>query len=351
MTPRAPSCFAERMFDFAAIRDDLTRALGSHLERDREDGVFHVALGGPGSVPALADLDTPEVHLDVLPDPPTEAQRTALASLGYTPSNERTWRHPGGWRLVVCGHESGWRVRQTALRALLTDDAATAGAYRAAFEREGRAAADAAFETAAAKHHARTVGFGPAEFVAGELRGLPVAWMFAGGLALDLHFGTVTRPHEDVDVILPRDRQEEAKALLETRGWRLDACRGGAYRAWTEPLEPPHFQVHARRADFTDVLMIDFMFSNLSHDTWHFRRDESVTRPLTEARRFTPNGLPYLAPELVLLFKSGSGGRAPRGKDQTDFERVSPSLDDQGRRWLRSVLAARSSNHPWLGAL
>ncbi|WP_110884947.1 nucleotidyltransferase domain-containing protein [Deinococcus yavapaiensis] len=339
------------MLDFEAIRDDLTRALGSYLDRGRTDGVFHVALGGPGSVPDLADLDVPEVHLDLLPSDLAQPQAAALQALGYAASGERTWTHRGGWRLVVCEHDSAWRIRQAALRQLLMQDEQAAIEYRASFGQVGREAADEAFEAAATKYLARTAAFQPAEFVARELSDIGLPWMFAGGLALDLHLGTLTRPHEDVDVILPRDRQAEARRYLEARRWRLDACRDGTYRAWTETLEPPHFQVHARRADFTDALLIDFMFSNLSGDTWHYRRDEGVTRLLSEARRFTSSGLPYLAPELVLLFKSGSGNRAARGKDQRDFERVRPELNEEARRWLRNVLEARAPRHPWLDEL
>ncbi|MBX8467355.1 hypothetical protein K5D85_19650, partial [Deinococcus sp. RIT780] len=105
--------------DLDSATHDLRAHLGDFLDRNRPDGVFHVQTGGPGSVPSLADLDSPELHLDLLPDPPTQEQRAALSRLSYRPHDERTWTHPGGWRLVISDHGSGWRAEQAALQGVL----------------------------------------------------------------------------------------------------------------------------------------------------------------------------------------------------------------------------------------
>ncbi|THF85327.1 hypothetical protein E7T09_17765 [Deinococcus sp. KSM4-11] len=329
---------------------DLRRGLGDFLARDRTDGVFHTEVGGPGSVPALAGLDAPELHAELLPEVPTDTQRAALVHLGYVPETDARWWHPGGWRLVLPDHGSGWRSRQHALRALLIADPRAALEYRRVYGRRGRDAADRALEAAALEHHVRTVGWRPMQFAARALAHLDAPWMVAGGLALDLHAGRVTRPHDDIDIVLPSTAQEQLPNLL--RGWRLDASVNGSYQTFTPPLELPAYQIHGRHPDLPDVLMLDVMLTDLSGGVWHYRRDPTITRPLQGARRVGDLGIPYLAPEIVLLFKAGSSnGQGPRGKDAHDFERALPTLDAPARTWLHGALHHTRPGHPWLERL
>lgn len=328
---------------------DLRTQLGDFLAGHRPDGVFHVQPGGPGSVPALADLDAPELHLDLLPDPPTQEQRAALTHLGYRPQTERTWTHPSGWRLVLCDHTSGWRAEQAALQGVLRHDPHAARTYRAAFTAAGRDHADHTLRPAALTHHARTVGLTPARQVARLLAPLDAPWMIAAGYALDLYLGHTARPHDDLDVILPRYVQARLPELLP--GWRLDAPIDGTYRPYTAPLDPPHHQIHARHPDLSGVLMLDLLLTDLRGGTWHYRRDPRITLPLDRARKVSPDGLPYLAPEAVLLFKAGTAGRDPRGKDEQDYQRVQPTLTADARTWLRGALTLTRPDHPWLTGL
>src|SRR6476469_6403102 len=83
--PPRPVCCAGRMPQLDGADADLRRGLGDFLARDRTDGVFHTEVGGPGSVPALAGLDAPELHAELLPEVPTDTQRAALVHLGYVP--------------------------------------------------------------------------------------------------------------------------------------------------------------------------------------------------------------------------------------------------------------------------
>ncbi|WP_135228319.1 nucleotidyltransferase domain-containing protein [Deinococcus fonticola] len=328
----------------------LKKTLGDFLDRGREDGVFFVQAGGPGSVPALSDLDVPELHVDVLPGELSEQQRSGLLQVGYVPDSGH-WVHPGGWRLVFPDHGTGWRAEQQALASLLSADNGAAAGYRHVFEAQGRRAADHAFADAALRHHARTVGFSPAEFIAQTLAPLDAPWMFAAGVALDLHLGRVARPHDDVDIVFPRERQPDLLALLRAGGWRTDAPLDGTYQPWTAPLEPPHHQVHARHPDLPDVILADFMFTDLSGERWHYRRDPGITLPLSEARRHAENGLPYLAPQAALLFKSATSGGQPRPKDEQDFRRSLPTLSTPEKEWLAQQVARTTAQHPWLAAL
>lgn len=333
------------MPDLNAAIHELKDALGDYLDGGREEGVFNVQIGGSGNLPTLSDLDLPELHLDLLPEPPSEEQRRTLKALGYVPEGE-AYLHPAGWRLMLPDHSSGWRAEQQALRALLLADEGAAARYRRVFVSKGRAAADQALQAEATAHHARTVGFGPAQMVAGMLAELDAPWMFAGGVALDLHLNRITRPHDDLDVAVGQEAQSQLPEILSN--WKSDVPDDGMYQPWTTVLEPPLYQIHARHPDLPDVLMLDLMLTDFSGGLWHYRRDPSVTLPLGEARLWSPAGLPYLAPQAVLLFKVGVVGRDLRGKDRTDVERMRSVLTADAVAWLRAALKQIDLEHPWL---
>ena len=54
--PDGPRLWCALCMDLTGAAHDLRTHLGDFLDRKRPDGVFHVQPGGPGSVPALADL-------------------------------------------------------------------------------------------------------------------------------------------------------------------------------------------------------------------------------------------------------------------------------------------------------
>ena len=63
------------------------------------------------------------------------------------------------------------------------------------------------------------------------------------------------------------------------------------------------------------------------------------------------DGIPYLAPEVVLLFKSKTSSGKERSKDKSDFEEVYLRLEPERRMWLRWALLAVDPSHPWIERL
>ena len=344
----------------------LYAALGDHLAGGRPDGIFEARLGGPGSVPGLSDLGLAEWQLDLLPFPPTAVQRAALAELGYTLASETedrlTCTHPDALDVVLLSHDLGASHEQKVLWDHLgqpaEDGAGSEGArsaYRRTFLASGRQRADADFVPLTQTAHVARTGFGPLHRAAALLLPLGVPWMFAAGWALDLHRQSVlgqsllglepSRPHEDVDVFLEREHQRVVGQAITDAGYRVSGVREGAYFSWSEPLELPHFQLHAHREGYE---MLDLMLTDLSGDLWHYRRDVSVTLPLERARLVSTLGLPYLAPEAALLFKATGANGKVRPKDQRDFEAVLPALDESARGWLAARIG---EGHVWQSAL
>jgi hypothetical protein len=78
-------------------------------------------------------------------------------------------------------------------------------------------------------------------------------------------------------------------------------------------------------------------------DMWICRRDTRIRRPYADLIQRDACGLPFLAPEVALLFKA----MAPRDKDTADFAGTLPLLDADQRRWLADAIAIVHPDHPW----
>lgn len=179
------------------------------------------------------------------------------------------------------------------------------------------------------------------------LRPLRAPWAIAGGWALDLALGRVTRPHADVDVAMFRDDQAMLRAALP--GWMFRAVAGGVSAPWDAGvrLEPPVHEVHAAPPDGQAGPALEFLLNERDGADWVYRRDPAVRLPLVRALRPGPGGVRVLAPEVVLLYKS----KAPRPADEADFLAARPLLDAEAQAWLRAALLRATPDHPWAAAL
>jgi hypothetical protein len=179
-------------------------------------------------------------------------------------------------------------------------------------------------------------------------QGYPCAYWIAGGWALDLYSERVTRAHDDVDVlVLARDLDQLAATF---RSARLDVSypETGERRPWAdgESLEPgPQALVFP---DGYTPYSLQILMAASDADEWVYHRGRgTIRKPLADITLRTSAGLPYLAPEIVLLFKS----RGMRPKDHEDFLAVQHLLDEPRRRWLADRIVPRYPDHPWLPIL
>jgi Aminoglycoside-2''-adenylyltransferase len=204
--------------------------------------------------------------------------------------------------------------------------------------------------------------------VAEALSRLRAPWFVAGGWAIDLFLGRVTRPHGDIDIsILRRDQQAAREALApfplrKVIPHRQGLMNRGRIAPWApgERLELPIHQINVYRADTSiladaDARGVDsahswwfqLMLAESDRGDWVYRRNPAVRRPLAAIGLDPLWGLPYLAPEIVLLFKS----RHMLAHDREDFRNALPALGAPARAWLRDAVAANNPYHDWLGWL
>jgi hypothetical protein len=124
--------------------------------------------------------------------------------------------------------------------------------------------------------------------------------------------------------------------------WDLHVAAAGRLTPWHgEPLDAARHQnnVWCRLAP-GGPWAVDVTVGEGSDDHWSYRRDPSVQVPWDLAVLRTTEGVPYLAPELQLLYKS----KDPRPKDDADAAQVILDLDARRRELLARML---EPDHPW----
>lgn len=185
--------------------------------------------------------------------------------------------------------------------------------------------------------------------VASLMESFPHPWWIAGGWALDLLAGEPYREHEDIEIGIDRRHQAalqehlagrqlfKAAPTVEGKPWDIVPWAAG------ERLELPLFQVMVRDPG-AHPDEFEFFLNEIEDREWRFRRDPSIRRDMETFILRSPQGLPIICPEAQLLHKA----QRVRPKDRRDFERVAPLLLAEQKSWLRSAIAFRFPEHPWL---
>lgn len=185
----------------------------------------------------------------------------------------------------------------------------------------------------------------PAE-AARILEGVRAPWFVVGGWALDLWHGQETREHEDLEIAFPRPRFEAFREALHD--FALFDAGSGRLR-YLPPDAAPSPDDHQTWVLDTreDVWRMDLMREPGDDATWVCRRDDSIRLPRSEVSARSADGIAYLLPQFVLLFKA----KAVRPKDEADLAAALPRLSSPARAWLSDALASIHPGHPWIETL
>jgi len=178
------------------------------------------------------------------------------------------------------------------------------------------------------------------------LADLPAPWWIVGGWAIDLFLGRQTRPHADTDTALLRGTEPVLREVLPT--WDIQIAHDGQFIPWDgTPLEQPYHQFWAR-PDADGPWAVEFMLEEHVDDMWVYRRDPTVTLPITRLGRTTADGVPYICPEVALLYKARGKGIE---RNTADFESALSALSAEERRWLRDALILAHPGPAWIERL
>jgi hypothetical protein len=151
----------------------------------------------------------------------------------------------------------------------------------------------------------------------------------------------------DVDVLLLRRDQRVVQQLLPAWEWWA-AEPPGTLRPW-EPGETLPADVHDIwcRPGPSEPWRIQIMLDEAEGTDWISRRCSQVRRPIYLLGRNSPEGVPYLAPEVQLFHKA----HHPRPKDEEDYRAALPTLDASQRQWLATAIAQAYGDRPWRAQL
>jgi hypothetical protein len=182
------------------------------------------------------------------------------------------------------------------------------------------------------------------EVLHARLAGVSFSWYVTAGWAVDLFLGEVTRPHSDVEIGIPSAHFDELQRLLsDLQFWVVgDGCRFVV----SKKTLAEHFQTWGWSAP-DDAYVLDVFRDPHEGESWLCRRDLDLRRPYADVIRHNGAGIPYEAPEIVMLFKA----KHQRDKDERDWALVHPRLDDAAVAWLRGALSRLHPGQPWLDDL
>jgi len=214
-------------------------------------------------------------------------------------------------------------------------------------------------------------------------------YCICGGYALDMFAGKEIRPHGDFDIVVFKEDKLKAIQFLMDNNWpvyirfataddfdsfkqfhlisdindsRLDDDRGGFWSVKPESFmemikkegteDAYTYYVHEPRLQGFDF--IEIAFDVREGNDFVLLEEPRVTRAMDKAILYK-NGIPYLAPEIVLFFKSDKfSSEHPYLKPKTefDFKAIMPLLSGESRAWLLNAIeTAHPDGYEWLDGL
>ncbi|MDW0114534.1 hypothetical protein QT711_15150 [Sporosarcina saromensis] len=184
----------------------------------------------------------------------------------------------------------------------------------------------------------------PFEKVANWMEAYDRPWGIAGGWAIDLFVGQVTREHSDIEIAILREDQHGLKRLLHD--WSFKKVVKHQFVDWgPETLELPIHELHGTHQGYGDQL--ELLLNEVINDQWIFRRDPRISFPSSLLFLKSPQEIPFLHPVIVLLYKANN----TREKDHADFLAVKDLIGKEDQEWLCDALKVHVPGHLWISEL
>ena len=210
-----------------------------------------------------------------------------------------------------------------------------------------------------------------------------VDWAVCGGDAIDLFVGKQTRLHKDIDVAIRwEDRDKVIQGFLN-RQWRVFEPDNGRMREITtleEDLRTEdnlwcirpdtdsytivskhdnYYEITTDRNNQTVLDYVEVLFNRIADGYFLYKRNPVIK--LRDYLYCSPSGIPFLAPEMVLLYKSifvrylesPELNLIDMVKNyRHDFRVANEKMNTGQRLWLKDALQiAYPKGHEWIGEL
>ena len=197
------------------------------------------------------------------------------------------------------------------------------------------------------------------------------AYAFCGGWAIDLFLGHESRKHGDIDVLAFWTERDEIILYMQSLGFDVYEMLGSGKAhhitdiaiqmkckrnifcckancdliRLSKTAEKDIFTIDFRSVGQTKLNFIEFLFNDKSETDLLYARNHNIKRDLKDAILFH-SGIPYLAPEICLLYKSTD---TERSGYQQDFDLAVCRMDSAQRDWLnQALLYLYPEGHKWI---
>ena len=177
------------------------------------------------------------------------------------------------------------------------------------------------------------------------IQGYNGTWAICGGWALDMFLGRVTRPHKDVDILIPRKEQLHIQDYLCEQGWSMKVAVDGNLLPWQkgEFLKLPLHCIWCSNDNYQPNFF-ELLLNEIDNEYFYFRRETTIAIPVDQILLQTEEGFPILAPEVVLLYKS----KYDSIENDHDFNSIVKVLASKKKNWLRDMLVLLYGQHKWV---
>lgn len=213
------------------------------------------------------------------------------------------------------------------------------------------------------------------------MKPLQVEWAICGGDAIDLFVGKDTRLHKDIDIaVFWEDRKVIIQYFLNNE-WQIFEPDHGLLREITSldndlrtednlwcikkdcdsyniVLHHDHFyEITIKREHQNKLDFIELLFNRRENGKFIYKRNKDIQ--LENYVQYTKNKIPFLAVEMVLLYKSNYIQFLDR-KDMKDtvenyrhdFRVALPLLSEIQKEWLKNALTiSYPKDHEWINEL
>ncbi len=201
-------------------------------------------------------------------------------------------------------------------------------------------------------------------------------YAICGGYALELFLNTTLRSHSDIDICVFDENKPEVIKYMQSKNWNMYELLldYGLVRAISNHGEQkvsgicvfaikPNCSLVQMKSENNNLYkmeilnseqlnfdFVEIIFNAQKNGEFICAQDNEITRKLDKAILYNGD-IPYIAPELILFFKSNHAYALREGY-QKDFDITMPHLPYESRCWLIDALEKTyPEGHEWIRQL
>jgi len=202
------------------------------------------------------------------------------------------------------------------------------------------------------------------------LDGQEFEYSICGGMAIDLFLGYDSRKHGDIDILAYWNERNSIILYMQSIGYNVYEMLGGGLAHHITDINSQKYKkrnifcstydceiIHLTPTDEKDIYIIEFfhigqtklnfiefLFNDRDEKYFLYARNKEIKRELNKAI-LHENDTPYLAPELLLLYKSND---IEHEGYQQDFELAFLKMSSEQKEWLSNSLKIMNlDGHKW----